>query len=370
MKQLLILPLFLLFSFHTARENTPAPATGEQPKNIILMIGDGMGLTQITAGLYSNGKTLNLEKFPITGLIRTHSAKHIVTDSGAGATAFSCGCKTFNGAIGVCKDKTPCLTILEQAEQRGLATGLVATSSITHATPASFIAHVADRSEYEAIAAFFLQTDLDLLIGGGLKYFNQRSADQRNLEAELSAKGVAVSDFSKKKLSDLTLSPDQPFAWFSAVEEPGSAFQGRDYLPLAARISPDYLKKRSEKGFFLMIEGSQIDWACHANNAPDAVREMLDFDLAIGEALKFAQADGNTLVIVTADHETGGMALEQGHAKDSLDMEFNTAQHTATLVPVFAFGPGAERFGGIYDNTDIYLKMRDLLGFPEIAAEK
>ncbi len=362
--------MLLLFSFHKAGEIEIKPSVGGRPKNIILMIGDGMGLTQITAGLYSNGNSLNLEKFPFTGLIKTHSAKQIVTDSGAGATAFSCGCKTFNGAIGVCKDKTPCQTILEQAEQQGLATGLVATSSITHATPASFIAHVPDRSEYEAIAAFFLQTDLDLLIGGGLKYFNQRSADQRNLEAELSAKGVAVSDFSKKKLSELTLSPERPFAWFSAVEEPGTVFQGRDYLPLAARVSPEYLKKRSEKGFFLMIEGSQIDWACHANNAPNAVREMLDFDLAIGEAMKFAEADGNTLVIVTADHETGGMALEQGHAKDSIDIEFNSGQHTATLVPVFAFGPGAERFGGIYDNTDIYLKMRELFGFPEIVVEK
>lgn len=334
------------------------------------MIGDGMGLTQVTAGLYSNGIHLNLENFPVTGLIKTHSARNVVTDSGAGATAFSCGCKTYNGAIGVYKDKTPCLTILEQAEQKGLATGLVATSSITHATPASFIAHVPDRSDMEAIATYFLQTDIDLLIGGGLRYFNQRRTDQRDLRSELRAKGFNIADFSEKKLSELTLSPDQPFAWFSAAEEPVSASKGRDYLTLAAQISPVFLSKRSEKGFFLMIEGSQIDWACHANNAPETVSEMLDFDSAIGEALKFAEADGNTLVIVTADHETGGMVLEQGHAKDSLDMEYNTSNHTASMVPVFAYGPGAERFSGIYDNTDIFVKMRDLLGFPEILIEK
>ena len=334
------------------------------------MIGDGMGLTQITAGLYSNGNSLHLEKFPITGLITTHASNKLVTDSGAGATAFSCGCKTFNGAIGVCKDKTPCLTILEQAEQQGLATGLVATSSITHATPASFIAHVPDRSESEAIAAFFLQTDIDLFIGGGLKYFNQRSADQRNLVQELSAKGYDVSSFSEKKLSELSPAPERPFAWFSALDEPESASKGRDYLPLAARLSASFLAKRSEKGFFLMIEGSQIDWACHAKNAPAAVREMLDFDEAIGEALKFAEADGHTLVIVTADHETGGMALEQGRGRDSLDMEFNSAQHTASLVPVFAYGPGAERFGGVYDNTDIFKKMRELFAVPVVAEEK
>lgn len=371
MKKLFIIPLILLlFSFRHSLENATAPKAGKTPKNVILMIGDGMGLTQITAGLYSNGVHLNLEKFTVTGLIKTHSVKNIVTDSGAGATAFSCGCKTYNGAIGVFKDKTPCLTILEQAEQEGLATGLIATSSITHATPASFIAHVPDRSDKEAIAAYFLLTDIDLLIGGGLKYFNQRNADQRNLRSELSAKGYAVTDFSEKKLSETTLSPETPFAWFSAEEEPASASKGRDYLPLAARLSTDFLKKRSDKGFFLMVEGSQIDWACHAKNAPDAVSEMLDFDKAIGEALRFAEADGNTLVIVTADHETGGFALEQGHARDSLDMEFVTANHTASMVPVFAYGPGAERFGGIYDNTGIFVKMWDLLGFPEVAPIK
>ncbi|MBP6827958.1 MAG: alkaline phosphatase, partial [Saprospiraceae bacterium] len=111
------------------------------------MIGDGMGMSQVSAGFYSNGQRLNLEKFPVTGLIKTHSAKNVVTDSGAGATAFACGCKTYNGAIGVCRDKKPRPTILEQAEQQGLATGLVVTSSITHATPASFIAHVPDRAD-------------------------------------------------------------------------------------------------------------------------------------------------------------------------------------------------------------------------------
>lgn len=365
-----MLPLLLLFSFQKTGERETKPPAAERPKNIILMIGDGMGLTQITAGLYSNGNTLHLEKFPITGLITTHSSNKIVTDSGAGATAFSCGCKTFNGAIGVCKDKTPCLTILEQAEQQGLATGMVATSSITHATPASFIAHVPDRSESEEIAAFFLQTDIDLMIGGGLKYFNQRTIDQRNLIQELSDKGFMVSSFTEKKLRDLSPAPEKPFAWFSASEEPESAYKGRDYLPLAARLSPLFLKERSEKGFFLMIEGSQIDWACHAKNAHSTVREMLDFDAAIGEVLKFAEADGHTLVIVTADHETGGMALEQGRSRDTLDMVFNSTQHTASLVPVFAYGPGAERFGGVNDNTDIYLKMRELFGFPPPVAEK
>jgi len=329
-----------------------------RPKNIILMIGDGMGLAQITAGLYTSPSGgLFLEQFPITGLIRTHASNKLVTDSAAGATAFACGCKTYNGAIGVYPNKKTCLTILEQAAKAGKATGLVATSSITHATPASFIAHVPDRAEMQDIAAFFLQTPLDLFIGGGLNYFKKR-LDGRDLYQELQNKNYNISHFEEKKLAQMSLTPDRPFAWFSAKEEPASIIDGRDYLPLAARIAPTFLKQRSGgRGFFMMLEGSQIDWACHAKDGERARREMLDFDAAIGEVLRFAQADGETLVIVTADHETGGMSIEQGSTRDSLEIDFATNYHTATLVPVFAFGPGAKAFGGFYENTAIYDKM-------------
>lgn len=360
MRFIIVILLFLSFSASMPGGRRPK---GTPPKNIILLIGDGMGLTQVTAGLYSNHNQLNLERFPITGLIKTHSAKHLITDSGAAATAFACGCKTYNGAIGMTRDKKPCLTILEQANQHGLATGLVASCSMTHATPASFVAHVASRADVQEIATFFLQTKVDLLIGGGLKSFNKRSIDQRDLYAELADAGYVVSNFAAAKLSALKLSPERPFAWFSAEEEPAHAANGRDYLPIAARLAPEFLKKRSDKGFFLMLEGSQIDWAGHDNNAPYAISEMLDFDAAIGEILKFAEADGETLVIVTADHETGGMAIEQGSVMDTLQIKFTTNYHTASMVPVFAYGPGAELFGGVYDNTDIYRKMEALFGF-------
>lgn len=342
-------------------------STTAVPKNIILLIGDGMGLTQVTAGMYANGNKLNLERFPITGLMKTHSSSHLITDSAAGATAFSCGYKTYNGAIGVTKDKKSCETILEQAEKNGYATGLVATSSITHATPASFIAHVKSRADMEDIAKFFLQTELDFFVGGGLEYFNKRKTDQRDLYAELTAKGYWMSNFQKQKLAEITPDPKQPFGWFSALFEPDSVNSGRDYLPLAAKMATGFLKKRSEKGFFLMVEGSQIDWACHAKDGPRAVSEMLDFDAAIGEILQFAEADGNTLVIVTADHETGGMALEQGEGFDVIDYDFTSGYHTATMVPVFAYGPGAEQFSGVMDNTNIYWKMALLWDFMEPA---
>ena len=342
---------------------TPTTARTGAPKNIILLIGDGMGLTQVTAGMYANGNKLNLERFPVTGLIKTHSSSHLITDSAAGATAFSCGCKTYNGAIGVTKDKKPCVTILEQAKKNGLAVGLVATSSITHATPASFIAHVMSRADMEEIALSFLQTEVDFFVGGGLQYFNQRKTDTRNLYSELQTKGYALSGFQEQKLSAIRPDPRQPFGWFSAIAEPDSVSGGRDYLPLAARMATDFLKKRAEKGFYLMLEGSQIDWAGHDKNGTRTVAEMLDFDAAIGEILRFAEADGNTLVVVTADHETGGLALKQGDGPDELVSAFNTGYHTATMVPVFAYGPGSEQFGGVMDNTDIYLKMIKLWGW-------
>jgi alkaline phosphatase len=360
MKYLLLISVLLGLSFQA--DHVPL-ASPEKPKNIILLIGDGMGLAQISAGYYANGKKLNFEKFPVTGLMTTHSSSHLITDSAAGATAFSCGCKTFNGAIAVSAKRKKCFTILEEAEQHGLATGLVATCSITHATPAAFIAHVDSRSESEAIAAYFLETDIDLLIGGGLKYFSERKLDNRNLYTELVKKGYQVSNFAEKQLPELTFLPIQPFAWFGAKEEPASVANGRDWLPYAAEAAPKFLKQRSDKGFFMMLEGSQIDWACHANEGARAMQEMLDFDAAVGKILAFAQADGETLVIITADHETGGMALEQGASVDSLDLAFSSTGHTATLVPVFAYGPGAEMFSGIMDNTDIYVKMKTLFGF-------
>lgn len=351
---LVLLWLPVRFSSQEALSQAPqAP-----PRNIILMIGDGMGLTQITAGLYTSPSGgLFLEEFPVTGLMRTHSSNRLVTDSAAGATAFSCGCKTYNGAIGMCANKKPCTTILEEARRAEKAIGLVTTSSITHATPAAFIAHVDDRAQMEDIAAFFLKTLPDLFIGGGMKYFSER-LDGRNLYKELQQQQYNIGQYQTTLLQDMSPTPAQPFAWFSAAQEPASVTEGRNYLPLAAKIAPTFLKKRSgDKGFFLMIEGAQIDWACHAKDGPRARLEMLDFDAAIGEVLRFARADGETLVIVTADHETGGLAIEQGSTRDSLDIDFATNGHTASLVPVFAYGPGAQLFGGIYDNTDIYHKM-------------
>lgn len=328
----------------------------QKPKNIILLIGDGMGTAHVFAGMTANGGHLFLENFKICGFSRTQSSSNYITDSAAGGTALSCGVRTYNGAIGVGPDKQPLKTILEESEENGLATGLVSTSAITHATPASFIAHQASRSSYEDIASDFLKTDIDVFIGGGYNHFAKRK-DNKNLLNELKSKGYQV----ERELDKIGKIKKGKLAGLTADEHEGRVEIRKDMLPRASQTAINILSN-NKKGFFLMIEGSQIDWGAHAKNTVYVVEEMLDFDKAIGKAVEFAAKDGKTLVIVTADHETGGLSLLDGNFESGMVKgEFTSSDHTAVMVPVFAFGPGAELFGGIMDNTEIYKKMKSLL---------
>ncbi len=341
--------------FYKVKEFPQIAYTGK-PKNIILLIGDGMGVSQVFAGLTANKGRLFIENLKYIGFSKTQSADNYITDSGAGGTAISCGVKTLNGAIGVDAQLEPVKTILEEASENGLATGLVSTSAITHATPASFIAHQSSRASYEDIAADFLKTDIDVFIGGGLDHFTKR-ADGRNLVDELQKKGYLVETEMKK----IKKVKEGKLAGLTAAVHNGRMIERGDMLPVATETAIDILSKYKE-GFFLMIEGSQIDWGGHAQSAIYVVEEMLDFDQAIGQALEFAAKDKETLVIVTSDHETGGMALTGGSIeKGIVQAAFPTGDHTATMVPVFAYGPGASEFIGIMENTDIYAKMKKLL---------
>lgn len=359
---LLFMVFLALGACNTYNPGNESPIVEKKPKNIILMIGDGMGLTQITAGMYRNGNKLHLEGFPVIGLHKSYSGSDLITDSAAGATAFACGIKSYNGAIGVDMDTMPVKTILEIAEEKGMASGLLATSTITHATPASFIAHVKDRDLHEAIALDFLKTGIDLFIGGGKKYFDRRETDDRNLYLELEQQGYYVSDYFKENFAELKVDPTQNLAYFTADDDPLPKYSGRDYLPELSRFAVNFLSQKAGKGgFFIMIEGSQIDWGGHANNSEYIISETIDFDQAIGEILSFAKRDGETLVIVTADHETGGYAINPGSSQDSIVAGFTSKYHTAALIPVFAFGPGAELFNGIYENTAIFDRMKEML---------
>ena len=340
-------------------KSLPQETPAFQPaKNVILLIGDGMGLTQISAALYSNDNKLNFEEFSFIGFQKSFSSDNLITDSAASATAFSCGVKTYNGAIGVNRDTLPVASIFEEAEANGMATGVITTSTIVHATPAAFLAHQPERKMYQEIALDISNSGADLLIGGGKKYFDKRTIDSRNLYKELANKNYQVSDFFQTDFSELSYSADKKLAYFTANGDPVPFAKGRNYLVPAAQMAPNFLTSRSRKGFFLMIEGAQIDWGGHANDLDYMLEEMLEFDQVIGEMLRFAKEDGETLVIVTGDHETGGLSINLGSKMNDLNPKFTTEYHTGTMIPVFAFGPGAELFSGIYDNTDIFQKMR------------
>ncbi len=339
---------------------TPNTTTTAKPKNVILLIGDGMGLPQITGAMYMNDNKTVFERFKNIGFHKSHSADNLVTDSAAGATAFASGIKTNNGSLGMDPQKKSVPTILEIAEKKGMATGLVVTCSITHATPAAFIAHVESRENVEAIALSFLDTPIDLFIGGGEKAFTERK-DGRNLVNELTAKGYSISDLAHSPIESLDITSKKNVGFFTADEEPPPISEGRNFGIPSADEALKFLDGRSPEGFFMMIEGSQIDWGGHANDANYVVTELNEFEKIVSNVLDFAERDKNTLVIVTGDHETGGFAVNPGSKLNHIEVAFTSKSHTATMIPVFAAGPGAELFRGIYENTEIFNKMKTLL---------
>jgi len=371
-KCIFLLILFVFSSCGNKKTTVPSPSeethkNGEPivryPKNIILMIGDGMGLAQITASMYLNKRGSYLEQFPVVGLQKTFSGDDLITDSAAAATAMACGVKTYNNAIGVDMDTLPVQSILELAEKNGLATGLIVTSPVTHATPASFISHVSRRQFPEEIALGFMDTKIDFLVGGGKKYFDRRESDDRNLYQELKDDGYYVNDYFNQDIFETYINPKKNFVFFTGDGDPPQARNGRKYLPYISSRGATFLRKRNDKGFFLMIEGSQIDWGGHQNDAEWLISEMDDFNTAIGRILKFAKKEKETLVIVTADHECGGFSINSGSTRNELVTAFTHNGHTADMVPVFAFGPQSELFHGIYDNTEIFEKMKKAFRF-------
>ncbi len=346
-----------------------SPLNEKPPKNIILLIADGTGIAQISTSFYYGEKEPNYARFKQIGLIKTSSSSHLITDSAAGATAFSTGKKSYNGAIGVDADAVSFPSIVEILSERNYATGVIATSTITHATPASFFAHVKSRHMHEAIANDLVNSPIDFFAGGGLTYFIDRE-DGQNLLEKLANKDFVV-DTSNRSMQQVATGKEK-YAFLLAEDALPKMSDGRgDFLPNATETAIKYLDNVGEDGFFLMAEGSQIDWGGHENDGQYIIDEVLDFDKVLGVALDFAEKDGETLVIVTADHETGGFALsahmiekEDGEVSsdyNQLAPTFSTGGHTASLIPVFAYGPGASDFIGIYENTEIFHKIMKLL---------
>ena len=361
-----IILLVTSFSCKAQLANEEAPP---KAKNVILLIGDGTGLSQISSAFFFKKTSPNYARFKHICLINTSSSREDITDSAAGATAFATGIKTYNGAIGVADDSTEVKNLVEIVSKQNIKTGVISTSSIQHATPASFYAHVINRGLYEDIAEDMVDSDIDFFAGGGTKFFNKRK-DGKNLLDELKGKGFHINTTALGKFSGIK--SYSKMGYLLAENHLNPVAKGRgDYLPKATELGIKFLNKDADKSsFFLMVEGSQIDWGGHANDADYLISELIDFDDAIGKALDFAEKDGNTLVIVTADHETGGFTLASTPKKtedgksysdySEITGAFSTNGHSATLIPVFAYGPGAEAFSGIYENTEIFHKILEV----------
>ncbi len=326
------------------------------PKNIILLIGDGMGLTQIYAGCTANKGQLNMFNIPTQGLSITNASDSYITDSAAGATAMATGFKSNNRFLGMGPDGKPLESIVQKLAKKNYQTAIISSGNATDATPAAFYAHQIDRSYNEAIALDFVLNPCDVFIGGGLEEFTKRK-DSQNLALVLKQNGY---DFSSQ-FSDLGTIQNPRFVVLDNASVV-SKKEGRGDFLERALVKTCHTFAKSSKPFFIMEEGAQIDYGGHKNDMEYVVRELLDFDKAVGLAMEFVDHNKETLLIVTADHETGGLSLIDGSVEQGyVHGNFSTDDHTAVPVPVFAYGPGAEKFKGVYQNTAIYDKIIELL---------
>lgn len=336
-------------------------------KNIIYMIGDGMGANIIevaqryyTSDLYND--TLAINNLPSFGYQSTYSASHQVTDSAAGGTALSTGYKTTNEVIGMNKDATENYkNVLELAAEKGKSTGIVATKSVTDATPASFSAHVSSRSLNAQIAYQQLEKiaggSLDIVLGGGSSHYE--TADNKTIFEEAKENGMTYTTGWEE-----TKEAEMPLVGLFATEHMDTT---NEELPTLAEMTDLALKHLSEdkSGFFLMVEGSQIDSYGHEENLEREAEEMYAFDQAIAIAMRFVALNPDTVLIITADHETGGIKLPDEYKKGELSGEYSSGNHSYTQVPVYALGYDTEKLDVIKENTDIAIFVASLMGEDE-----
>ena len=327
------------------------------------MIGDGMALPQVYAAMLASGEEMTFSQFPYIGVVDTHSASNDITDSAAGGTALASDHKTNNAMLGMNPDTIQVKTVLEALSELGKETGIVVTSYVTHATPAAFYAKVPHRRQYEDIAVQMAENPyINLIIGGGMKHFAQRK-DSLDLIARMENElGWKVYD----NLAEVDVT-NQKYAVIADTNHMPKAADRGDFLPRAVKTALKSLDD-AEKGFFLMVEGSQIDFACHANDSTWMMDEMMDFDYAVKVALDYAKEKGNTLVVVTADHETGGLTLPDPKGKyTNVVFDYSSGSHTCLPVLVYAYGPGAEQFTGWMQNDELMAKIMNACGLENIS---
>ncbi len=332
------------------------PPTGKKIKNVILMIGDGMSLMHVYSAWTANRGKLNLDNCQAVGLSKTYCANKLITDSGAGGTALATGQKTNYHCVGVDPSGKPLKTLIDYAAAKGKSTGIAVTCRLWDATPADFCCHNIDRDQEAAIVADYVDCGVDYAFGGGAKLFENRE-DGRDLFKELRAKGYQTPR-SWEEVEKIR--KGKVFAVPYSVDTPLPAERG-DLLARASLKGIELLNQ-NKNGFFMMIEGSQLDDYGHFNDLDLLMQETHDFDRTIGKIFEWAAKDGETLVVVTADHETGGLTLVDGDLKEGkIVCKFSTGGHSGVMVPVYAFGPGSENFTGIFENTAIFDKIKKLL---------
>lgn len=371
-KWLLVLSLVVLCSVTTFAE---APV-----KNVIFMIGDGMGINQITAarislsdGAYSQ---LNLDSMPHTGFSINFAENNLVTDSAAAATALATGFRTDTGRIATLPDGTPVESIMLKAKEKGLSTGIVATVKITDATPAAFLVNANSRSFEREIAKGILESEADVLLGGGadafgINPFTKQPRSNSLISQALEAGYTFVAD--REALLNVEITPETKLIGLFMGGDMSFELTRFPIEPSLVEMTERALEvvNHNPAGFFLLVEGSRIDRAGHSNSAEEMIGDLLMFDQAVGVALEFAESNPGTLVVVTADHETGGFGITSGlPSGEVVNYGWLSTGHTGAMVPIYAFGPGAEHFTGTLQITDIPVRIGKLMGIENFPSTK
>lgn len=323
---------------------------------VILMIGDGMGIHHLTAAWAANRGHLFLENCPVTGIAKTWCADKLVTDSAAAGTAMATGTKTLYHRVAVCPRGKKLDSLIDKAADLGKATGVIVTCELNDATPAAFCANNEKRSDSYGIIGDYPRSRADFIFGGGATYFTQRP-DGRDIFREMSAQGYRIARSWEEAAA---LPPGKTLAVVAPGNLPPPARRG-DVLRKATLKALDTLS-RNPRGFFLMVEGSNIDKEAHHGKLAEMMEEIFDFDRTAGAVLDWASRHPGTLVVITADHNTGAFALTGGHLeKGEITAQFGSGSHDGVAVPVYAFGAGSGAFTGIYENTDIFHKILEAL---------
>lgn len=336
-------------------------ATAQEVKNIIYLIGDGMGLSSVSMMMVESGYEVTIfDKADNVALQKTYSADNRVTDSAASGTALATGYKTNNTFVGCTPDGVAVESLMDVAKAEGKATGVVVTTYLQHATPAAFYAHTQNRHNYDVITEQLVESSLDVAIGGGMGFFKEVYKEQ--VADVIASNGFSLAtEFSQLEAQ----AGDSRTLALLADWEVGA--NSGSYLADATREALRLLEARGEdNGFVLMVEGSLIDGMGHANDAQAQQLEMLSFMGAVEVAVEYAKLHEGTLVVVTADHETGGLSIVSADANFNLseqgvEYRWSTKGHSGVMIPIYLYGTASESINGIVENTDIAKTLKGLI---------